>query len=541
MKKILLLILTIFLTVFIAGCAKQSGDGLTFKDPVPSGNSGNISGLVFSVLPAKFKPERNQIYYYRDIKVTATNVSTGATHNTSTRNDGVYLFSSIPNGRYNLSATLTLEGVTYKGTLNNIEVRGGITTYMANFIVFDTTKSVTYSGTVKDKNGNPIRGATVNIELSLPKYGGVSDDPAYQTDYYQLGIVGYDERYFDSIIMHTLTDASGRYSFIVPKDDGNTSYFLAARYDNSMVYDKHYPTETVNDFILTTYDILDMPTQEIGFACAYTLKADENLSRSMGGSTTSYTKTSDLLNVWARANKIPSNKLSIVNKVRTNSQKYTLDTVKSQAVSQSKSRSIIDDRGYLVEVDVMWDWAVDNGSFVNVYGYNIYRSSERNGTYYKIAAIQDLFQMIFYDVDPTLEVNKTVYYTVTAYGAFGKESVNSIIQPATAFEPLNISINDTITNESQRLSWNHIDGANSYTVLIYKGENMPLLNIEYVKAVIVGRGTSNVAVVGEDSVGGNLANGTYWVSVIASDVAYNAAVLPGSLSYSGFKKITINM
>ena len=539
-KKILLIVLAMLFTIFIAGCAKNSGDKLSMKEPVPSGDSGNISGLVFTVLPAKFRADKNQIYYYRDIKVTATPVGGGASHTTFTKNDGVYLFANLPNGKYNLQATLTIDSGTYTGTLNNVEVRGGITTYMANFIVFDHTKSITYTGKVTDKkNGNAIEGANVSIELSAPRFGGLSDEPAYQTDHYQAGDVGYDSCY-DSIILTTTTDAGGMYSFTVPQNDGSTLYFLSARYKDSMVYEIDKPTELVNNFSLQIYEILDMPTQEIGFACAYTLKTDENLSRSVSANTNS-ANTADLLSVWAKANKLPSNQLAVINKMKSGRAKYSLETAKSQAISQSRSGSRSDEKDYWVEIDLMWDWAVDNGSAVNVYGYNIYRSSERNGTYYKIAAVQDPFQMIFYDIDPTLDIKKPMYYTVTSFGAFNKESVNSIIRTTSAFEPLDISISggDTITSQDQKISWNRIDGANSYTILIYQGENMPMLNVEYIRAAVGGRDTNNVSILGQYEIGGGLPDGTYWIAVIGSDVAVNKPALPSKLAYSGFKKIVI--
>jgi len=531
MRTFFSIISALLLIIIICGC--HGGEDLGLKDSEPSGDYGHISGLVYTVLPAKAKPEKNQLYYYRDINVTATSTEGKGTYQTTTKHDGVYSFLDIPNGNYNITASLTIDGVTYTGEIKNIVVRGSLTTAMSNILLFNQNSgnAITFRGKVTDNvNGNAVVGATVNMEVGMPKYGG--NDP--DSDDHYLKNHGTNCDCFEAMIFTTTTDSNGDYSFKAPKNDGSTTYFLSARYKNSVVSELQIASpsdDNVKNISLAVYEELEMPTQEIAYICAYTLKTEENLSKSSSSSTV---KSADILAAYAKANKIKGKNLETINKAvaKRNSADVTMPTVASSKIGD----------GYFVEMDLMWQWAVDNGSLGNVYGYNIYRGSSANGNFYKIMQIADPYLLAFYDLDPTLEINVPVYYTITSYGAFNKESLSSVSVSAQAMGTVNITSPDVVNESNRTLSWNTLSEANSYTVFIYKSNTMPSLNIDYVRSEILTSYQSPQLDLLKDSWavgGGKLTAGTYWVAVVASDAVYGSGLLPFKLSYSGFKKFII--
>ena len=537
MRTFFSIISTIIFVIIICGC--HGGESLGLREPEPSGDSGHISGIVYAVLPAYKNPAKYQLYLYRGIDVTATSVETDSgipcTRTTTTKNDSIYSFNDLPNGTYNITASFLLNGVTYSGELKDIVVRGGLTTSMSNFMIFDRTPDnvITFQGKITDAKGSSLKDATVNLEVGIPRYNGSEADVDHYRDNHEN--YGANCSCYEAMITTVRTDSNGNYAFTAPLDDGSTFYFVSARYKTSMVSVVQVETpgkSNTNNISLTDYEELEMPMQQISYLCAYTLKSDEIVLSSRSSSSGNATDSSQLLATYAKANKIKGQNMDTVNKVV---EKRKSANVSTPIISGSRAGS-----DHFVEVDLMWDWVTNNGSLDNVYGYNIYRGSSADANFYKVGQIQDAYFMVFYDVDPSLKVNTPVYYTVTSFGAYSKESFSSAVVKAEAMGTISITCPSALTAGNSTLTWNLVQGAKSYTVLVYKSDELPSLNPDYTNSFIAGSAQYETNLLGDNwIVGEKLTPGTYWVAVAASNETPASGKLPYQISYSGFRKITI--
>lgn len=479
--------------LFLAGCGGGE-KSLTLLEPKEGSGDGSVSGTVFSLVEKK-------IDYPYGATVTLTRIDDSGnpvsgftplvTHSTIS---GTYQFPGVPKGRYQLHATITSSvnaNLTLSNTISGIEVRAALPTMMANILIGDPTKLVAFTGKVTESGQAPT-GGIVSIEVDA--------QPADQS----LSSV--------AVILSTATASDGSYAFTVPNDA--IAYILAAHSDTSAISESPRIIPPLTEasrqvnFTLTTIT-KPITTNQILYVVSSTLPAP--------------TETASMQALTTR--------LAVARSLNASPARIAQLEKLASGRAQVQTRTVNAPTG-IVENDLTWD--AEYLPYDDVRGYNLYRSSSQDGSYTHIGSVNDPYQTVFSDTDPSLQLNGVMYYTVTSYAAHGVTSKPCTPQAAKPLPQITVhDIPDVVTGGRATLQWDPVPGAKGYILLVFNApptfNSYP--NVDQTRYGLRETDTSMTIT----------SPGTYWwgVSAYNTPTDGNKAMLATAISYTTYRKLVV--
>lgn len=424
---------------------------------------------------------------------------------TTSNTNGGYQFADVPKGVYRLEATVNGHAdpsVQLSGSIPNVEVKGGLPTLMANLLLGDATKTLTFTGTVR-QNGQIVSANSdtwVTIAIDAPLFSQLTSS--------------------GSVILAAKVGGDGTYSFTVP--DGGTQYILTAHsatsqltpLDSGTVFTPPIVSPKQVDLVLTNA-VNPTVFPYIMDVIASTLP-----------------EPTPAASMEAAITRVAVAQLGGASDARI-AQLKKLGTTRSQA--QTRAASLPGS----VENDLIWFTNADTSADDFTLGYRVYRAASNKGPYTLIGTNNDQWLNVFADNDPALQIATPVWYTMTSFAAgtvASKPAQPVQSKPLPVINVTGPSDGAVISGGSAKLMWDLVPGAKGYIVIVYDN-NPPTFNA-------VSDTNQNT-----DGMGANVDHayithpGTYWWSVSAYDIAnptfstaYNES---HAVSYSAYHKVVI--
>ncbi len=409
---------------------------------------------------------------------------------------GGYEFDNIPAGTYTLSAQVVSPydaTLVLAATISGVRARGNIPALMTNLLLGPTGNTVQFHGYVTQDNA-PAANCIVSVDVS-----------AYTTQY-----ATGDWQDKVSLILSTNADSTGHYVIVVPT--GGTDYYVAAHSDTSMVANSTDMTDIAAvDARALDFTLVDATTPS--FAGISSDIVSTTLPPATSPDVVAKVRVTQL--ATARALHAPASRIARLEK---------LAAAPPRTRAAATPLPVLEDDLY---------WTLDTTD-VGVRGFNVYRSSTRNGTYTCIGSCTDPYLLFFFDNDPGLQIGQTYYYAIASYAANGQVSKPSLpigVTSLNSFAASGPANNAVLKQSAAVVTWPALPGAVSYMVLVFNGTQPPTFN-----ASPANEPTILTATAVSQSLAA-LQPGDYWWTVSAyntSDPNYATAA-----SYSEYRHLTI--
>ncbi len=417
----------------VNGCGGGSSPSIQHPPPVvapPGGSISEISGTVTSV---------------NNGPILGATVRFGSQSAASTQY-GAYIIPNvmIPAGQSSIvnivTATATIKGQAWSGQ-NQVElINGNPITSNVQVVLSPTNSQGSIIGVVLDSAGNRVSGARVFASIG----------PTFPAGH-------PDQLFFTNLAsFNTTTRSDG--SFTIPSLPSANSYTvtasLAGRINATTVGTVNVLASSSTQLTLT----LSNPSGSSSVATpngltAQTITAPLSPTRSPGDA-------SGFLNVIRR---IVQSKRGLLTHHAAPSQKVLLH--------RSLTRST--PAGSLIETDLFWDYV----QIDNLYGYDIVRATTISpANFTSIATVRDPQADRFADNDPILTPDHLYYYSIARLDTInfptGVGGESSPVQPPVSVDPLGpltliAPSSGTVTAATPVFSWNAVNRANLYKVLVY--------------------------------------------------------------------------
>ncbi len=363
----------------------------------------------------------------------------------TTSQGGVYSIANItvPANQASLvttvSATATISGRAFSGQ-NTVEVlTGEANTANINLVVSDSANQGTISGTVRDAGNQALPNARVFI----------APGPAQQSN----GGLAFTN--FSSFAVYA--DTGGNYS--VPNLPRGVTYTAVASYPGHLNQSAANLTLTntslsnVNFNLSASTTSPQLPAVANFGAFSFTFPASP--TRSISGK--SGNSVMDAIKAYVLNKRgFKQNRFASANK-----------TWKRNTTTRTTPA------GSLIETDLVWDFEDLN----NLFGYSIVRAIGGNSNFQDIATLRDPLADRYDDLDPVLTPGTSYFYNVGRLDTinFPNNSQTSNSNPADVtiqVSPLNaIQVQspspNANTNATPTFTWNGVNNAGDYQVLVY--------------------------------------------------------------------------
>ena len=459
---------------------------------------GALCGTVVSLADSVF-----DYPYGADVVLTGaadSAPSTPITRQTTSTVRGGYRFDSVPAGKYSITAySPNQANANISAGVDNVRVDGGLTTPMVNLILGTPAGMATFTGTVT-RGGNPAAGVTVSLETAAYDINHIVD-PTDTTP-----IV---------VIVNTVTDASGIYTFHIPS--GAIGYILST--DSSST--DHVESGRILDLAAGEVRTINLALPAATSVIFPELDDFRLISTTLPEASTKAAADAMVTRMAvAQAN---------------NASAAQLDRLRQMATSRALTRGVPG----IMENDLDWNiyytpqWYVDNSPLdfdPSLRGYYIYRSATVGGPFAYIGASPNPYEYYFFDLDPALTTDPA-YYVVTSFAAGGAVSGPSKVIPSHPMPQLQVTGPDdgaSVASSDAQVSWQAVTGAKSYMVLLFNA--LPSYNSLPTDTKVIAATETSASFAG-------LAPGTYWwgVSAYNDETPYNA----DAACYSEYRQVVV--
>lgn len=331
---------------------------------------------------------------------------------TFSNSSGAFVLEGPPEGTPRIQATLTVNGVDYRGE-NYVETFPNERSKSVNIVVGPANTECRLNGRVTDRFGAPVEGARVHANSNF------------------LGS------------SFALTDQNGQYSM--------RGLFPAIDYDvvasgRGFVSDNDLIRMNNSQTLTRNYVLSD--------AGSPTLLAPENLSAVIWtspriGTTAPGQTTRNLGSVKDAIRKLLDKKRG----------KLHRGVGKKQLTSQGNNP---------IETDLFWDTYRDE----NLLGFGIYRGTSQTGPTTGIEFLPDPLANFFADNDRNLNENQNYYYEITALNTVYPDTNNSESDFSNRYGVRPIGDMTLLSPQTNplRFRWNTCRGAEAYTVYLFADE-----------------------------------------------------------------------
>ncbi len=498
MKKsnyLLLILILLAILSFLSGCGTDNTTKKTDIPPVITAYTdqiadatkpASVSGSVFSLSNGVLDSPTGT---YIEL-IDTTNPTIKYITHASTR--GSYLFTDIPQGKYNIFACIPDKTLpVLSGEIKGITVTGNIPSQMNNILIGRPQDMGIIEGKIL-QNGNAVPFASVTLDIAAYGIGHLED------------VTNLDEI---GCLLTTTTDNVGQYRFTIPI--GANTIYLAAHSTTSMSGDSAISGFSAGSVVSKNINLVNAESP------IYPIVEFDIFS------TTLEKSTLDNIQAAAAITRVNSNK----------NRSVRLSNIADRLANRLKRGSSITS---FVENDVFWFL---QNSDVGTLGFDVFRSDSLLTDYVKIGRCDDPYYQYFFDMDPALITKPITYYRVRGYAAnnkFGPIS-NSVVSasPLPQFVDMTPANNAALVRKSgdAKIKWPRINGAQSYIVAIYTSPpNANSIPPEYSIQFDDGKDIQEYDISGHQP-------GDYWWVVAAYNTMDLSEATSGS--FSTYRKLTI--
>lgn len=374
---------------------------VVFDEP----GKGSISGVVYNAYGDTLLDAEVQLI--QGERVVAS---------TRTTQFGTFIFRNCPPGRYKLRATAELAGVTLIGERDNVIVASGRRTFNADVTVFPEGATGGVCGVVKNRNGQPIKGAYVFTLIGM--LSSVSDVTDEFGRYRLSGIPA------GSVIVEVVADG-----------------YLQARQSVQVESGKEVELNFTLTEVTSGLQPLPKPPNLSGTAFTYPASVTRG----------AYSAGFNAFMSFLRRHRVVG-----LSKVLGEARKLF-------------PRKRLPPKGCIIEASLWWMPV----SREDIAGYCVYRSYAHIGGFKRIATIRGTSLPLFVDISDEHAPLKPVRYAITLLSATGNESEMSNEVKLIPLGDLRLSSpsNDAVISVSEgeqiTFEWQPVDGAAAYWVQLY--------------------------------------------------------------------------
>ncbi len=456
------------LAALVGGC----GGGGSGGSPATGGNGGSYpypSGGKSIVL--------GKVVDLGGNAVPGASVAADTGQSASTLSQGGFRLDGIPAGVRRIRVSTQQNGTTYTGSTQvlSLSASPSLTVSNANVQVSPTDQQANVTGTVRGPNGQPLAGARV--------YLGVFVSPGTAANNGTDGSVA-------SLV--AFADANGVYRLEnIPVPTSQSSYTEAASllgYQNTRV--------NVNNLRVgetRTQDII------LGGASGQTGPAPANVAAF------AFTQPGDIAQAHAAGLAGSTSAAAAYEQIRrVMSPGYARRIAQGHASAHSRVKAHASPFGaYAIEADVFFD----NSQPDSVSGFRVY-SSQGNAQLTAYDFLQDPLANVYTDLDPTYVPNQQYNFAVSAVNTTNGESGLSNTSAVTPLDGQTLAgpQNGQTTQNPVSVAWNHVNGADNYSVFVYpQFPGVGVTGAQYNAA----QGANSLTLP-------NMASGDYWLVVAGS-------------------------